>query len=51
MKSPCPIHNDWVAAKNTIVNIFEQKDINQFSEELQSKINYIALNHNKVKSN
>jgi len=48
---PCPIHNDWVAAKNTIVNIFEQKDINQFSEELQSKINYIALNHNKVKSN
>lgn len=44
---PCPIHNEWVSARNEITKIFEQKDINQFSEELESKLNYIALKNNK----
>ncbi len=45
---PCPIHNEWVNARNNITKIFEQKDVNQFSEELQSKLNYVEfMNKNK----
>ena len=40
---PCPIHNEWVNARNEISKFFEQKDIYHFSEELQSKLNYMAL--------
>lgn len=39
---PCPIHDDWVRAREKIMDIFQQKDINQFSEELQSKLDIMA---------
>ncbi len=44
---PCPVHEEWTHAKNEIKNIFEQKDINQFSDELQSKLDYIAHMNNQ----
>ncbi|MFQ6677127.1 MAG: RrF2 family transcriptional regulator [Fidelibacterota bacterium] len=39
---PCPIHKEWVSAKNEIINIFQQKDVTMFSDELQSKLEYIS---------
>ncbi len=47
---PCPVHNEWVNARNEINKIFKQKNVNQFSEELHSKLNYMAIKNNK-KSN
>jgi len=36
-----------VHAKNEITKIFELKDINQFSDELQSKLDYMAHMNNQ----
>tara|TARA_B100001964_G_C13996047_1_gene492796 strand:- start:112 stop:576 length:465 start_codon:yes stop_codon:yes gene_type:complete len=44
---PCPVHKEWVHAKNEITKIFELKDINQFTDELQSKLDYIAHMNNQ----
>lgn len=39
---PCPVHKEWLSAKNEIAKIFKQKEISLFSEELQPKLNYIS---------
>ena len=39
---PCPVHDEWVVARTEIIKIFEEIDINQFSEELQSKLDFMA---------
>jgi len=44
---PCPVHEEWAHAKSEIKKIFEQKDINCFSEELNTKLDYIAHRNNQ----
>ncbi|MBT3300736.1 MAG: Rrf2 family transcriptional regulator [Candidatus Marinimicrobia bacterium] len=46
-ENPCPVHHDWGKAKTEISKIFEQKNINQFSGELQSKLDIISLMNKK----
>ncbi len=39
---PCPVHDEWVVARTDIMKILEEIDINQFSEELQSKLDFMT---------
>lgn len=39
---PCPLHAEWSATKQTIIQMLEDRNVSEMSEQLETKLNYIA---------
>lgn len=43
--NPCPLHPLWSSARKTIIQMLEDTPVTELSEEIQTKLDYIASLH------
>lgn len=43
--NPCPVHHDWVKTKQNIIKMLKEKNIEQLSDGIGKKLEYIRNNY------